>query len=99
MPIINGATYVEGDKAELDLAGRNFRSGELEVWVDDAFLKKLQYVDKYFTGNGTYKHVSSFDKKLNKRLPDRTWVKVVVKQPRTGQVSPAFDFRRKRPLS
>jgi hypothetical protein len=98
MPIITGATYIEGDKPELDVAGRNLRSGELEVWVDDAFLKKLQYVDKYFTGNGTYKHVSSFDKKLNKRVPDRTWVKVVVKQPRTGQVSPVFDFRRKRPL-
>jgi hypothetical protein len=99
MPIINGVTYNEGDKPEFDLAGRNFRVSETEIWVDDMPLKKIQYQDRYFTGNGTYKHVSSFDKKLNKRVPDRTWVKVVVKLPATGQVSPAVDFRRKRPLS
>jgi hypothetical protein len=81
------------------LAGRNFRPDETEIWVDDGWLKKVQFQDRYFTGNGMYKRVSSFDKKLNKRVPDRTWVKVVVKLPRTGQVSPAFDFRRKRPLS
>lgn len=99
MPFINGVTYSEGDKPEFELSGRNFRVGETDIWVDDMPLKKLQYVDKYFTGNGTYKHVSSFDKKLNKRVPDRTWVKVVVKVARTGQVSPPFDFRRKRPSS
>jgi subtilisin family serine protease len=99
MPIVNGVTYNEGDKPEFELAGRNFRVSETEIWVDDMPLKKIQYADKFFTGNGTYKHVSSFDKKLNKRVPDRTWVKVFVKLPRTGQVSPAFDFRRKRPSS
>jgi len=99
MPIVNGVTYTEGDKPQFDLAGRNFRVSESEIWVDDMPLKKLQYEDRYFTGNNTYKHVSSFDKKLNKRVPDRTWVKVVVKLPRTGQESPAFDFRRKRPSS
>lgn len=99
LPIINSVTYNEGDRPEFELSGRNFRNGETEIWVDDVPLKKVQYVDKYFTGNGTYKHVSSFDKKLNKRVPDRTWVKVVVKVPRTGQESPAVDFRRKRPSS
>lgn len=99
LPIINAAAYNEGDKPEFELSGRNFRVSETEIWVDDMPLKKIQYVDKYFTGNGTYKHISSFDKKLNKRVPDRTWVKVFVKVPRTGQVSPAFDFRRKRPSS
>ena len=99
LPFINSVTYNEGDKPEFELSGRNFRIGETEIWVDDTPLKKLQYVDRYFTGNGTYKHISSFDKKLNKRVPDRTWVKVVVKIPRTGQASPAVDFRRKRPSS
>lgn len=99
MPIINGVTYIEGDKPEFEVAGRNFRPDETEIWIDDVWLKKVQFQDRYFTGNGMYKRVSSFDKKLNKRVPDRTWVKVVVKLTRTGQVSPAFDFRRKRPLS
>ena len=99
MPIINGVTYIEGDKPEFEVAGRNFRPDETEIWVDDGWLKKVQFQDRYFTGNGMYKRVSSFDKKLNKRVPDRTWVKVVVKLTSTGQVSPAFDFKRKRPLS
>jgi len=99
MPIINAATFTEGDRPEIELAGRNFRPGETEIWVGDLALRKIKYEDKYFSGNGTYKRVSSIDKKLNKRIPDRTLVRFEVHLPRTGQISPAFEFRRKKPTS
>ena len=99
MPIINGATFTEADRPSIELAGRNFRPGETEIRVDGIALKKIQYQDRYFTGNGMYKHVTSVDKKLHKRIPDRTWVKFEIRVPRTGQVSPGFEFRRKKPLS
>lgn len=99
MPIINDVFFTEAEKPNIELAGRNFRIGETEIWVSGAHLKKIQYQDRYFTGNSTYKHISSFDKKLNKRVPDRTLVKIEVRLPRTGQVSPAVEYKRKRPLS
>jgi Subtilase family/Bacterial Ig domain len=97
MPIINDAIFTEGDKPELELAGRNFRTDNTEIWVDGVPLRKIQFQDKYFTGNSMYKRVSSFDKKLSKRVPDRTWVKFEVHLVTTGQVSPSFAFRRKKP--
>jgi hypothetical protein len=97
MPIINGAAYVEGDRPEMQINGRNFRSDETEIWVSGIALKKLRYEEKYYIGNGMYKKVSSVDKKLNKRVPDRKWVTFEIRVPRTGQVSPGFDFKRKRP--
>ncbi len=99
MPIINGVIFTEADRPTIELAGRNFRPGETEIWVDDIALGKIQYDDRYFTGNGAYKRVMSVDKKLNKRVPDRTWVRIEVRVPRTGQISPSFDFRRKKPSS
>ncbi|HSB11546.1 MAG TPA: S8 family serine peptidase, partial [Blastocatellia bacterium] len=69
MPIINEVTYNEGDRAEVELKGRNFRPGETEIWVDGVQLKKIRFDDKYSTGDGTFKKVSSVDKKLNKRFP------------------------------
>jgi hypothetical protein len=99
MPIINDAIFTEGDKPELELVGRNFRGDETEMWVDGTPLRKIRWKDKYFTGNTTYKRISSADKKLGKRVPDRTWVKIDVRLPKTGQISPTFEFRRKKPLS
>lgn len=99
MPIINEAAYVEGDRPELQLKGRNFRTDETEIWVDGTQLKKIRFDDKYSTGDGTFKKVSSVDKKLNKRFPNRKWVKIEVRLPKTGQVSPTFDFKRKAPQS
>lgn len=99
MPIVNNAVFTEGDRPSIELSGRNFRPDETEIWVGDIPLKKLQYQDKYFTGNGMYKHVTSVDKKLNKRIPDRTWVTFTIHIPRTGQISPGFDFRRKKPAA
>jgi hypothetical protein len=99
MPIINGATFTEADRLSIELAGRNFRPGETEIWAGGIALRKIQYQDRYFTGNGMYKRVTSFDKKLNKRFPDRTLVKLEIHIPRTGQVSPGFNFKRKIPRS
>jgi len=99
MPIINEAQYFEGDKPELVLSGRNFRPGETEIWVDGVQLKKIRFDERYYTGEGTSKKVSSVDKKLSKRFPDRTWVKIEVRIPRTGQVSPQLEFKRKIPGS
>lgn len=98
-PIINEAAYNEADRPELELKGRNFRDGETEIWVDGTQLKKIRFDEKYNTGEGTFKKVSSVDKKLNKRFPDRTWVRIEVRLPKTGQVSPSFDFKRKKPQS
>jgi hypothetical protein len=99
MPIINGATFTEGEKPSIELAGRNFRPNEIEIWVGNAALRKIRFEERYFTGNGMYKRVTSVDKKLNKRIPDRTRVKFEIRIPRTGQISPGFEFRRKKPLS
>jgi Subtilase family/Bacterial Ig domain len=99
MPIINGASVTEGDKLELEIAGRYFRPGETEIWVGEFGLRKLQYDDRYFMGNGMYKHISSFDKKLNKRVPDRRLVRIELRNPSTGQVSPVFEFKRKKPAA
>ena len=94
----HSATFTEGERPTIELAGRNFRIGETEIWVDDnILLRKIQYEDRYFTGDGAYKRVTSVDKKLNKRIPDRTWIKLEIHIPRTGQISPAFDFRRRKP--
>jgi len=99
MPIINAASFTEGERPFVELAGRHFRAGEMEIWVGELSLRKLQYDDRYFTGNNTYKRVVSVDKKIHKRVPDRTWVKFEIHIPATGQVSPGFDFRRKKPLA
>ena len=99
MPIINDAIFTEGDRPQFELAGRNFRRDETEIWVDGTRLKKIQFNERYSTGNATYKRISSTDKKLSKRVPDRTWVKIDVRLPRTGQISPVFSFRRKKPLA
>jgi hypothetical protein len=99
MPIINGATYFEADRPEFQLLGRNFRADETEIWVDGLQLKKIRFDEKYNTGDGTYKRVSSIDKKLSKRFPDRQFVKIEVRLPRTGQISPTFEFKRKKPAS
>ncbi len=97
LPIITGAEYIEGSKPELRLSGRFFRNGLTEVWVDGKQLKKIRFDEKFSTGKGTSKKVSSLDKKLHKRLPVRKRVVIEVRIPKSGQVSPGFDFKRKLP--
>jgi len=71
--------------------------GETEIWVDGLPLKKIQFQERYFTGNGASKRVSSVDKKVFKRVPTGIWVTFEVRLPKTGQISPGFDFKRKKP--
>ncbi|HKP84632.1 MAG TPA: S8 family serine peptidase [Blastocatellia bacterium] len=97
LPIITQVDYNEGDKDELELTGRNFRKGETEIYVDGKLLKKVFYESKFLQSDGTYIKVKSKDKKINKRVPLRVDVMVEVKLPLTGQVSPGFAFKRKRP--
>ena len=60
-------------------------------------LKKIQFQERYFTGNGTSKRITSADKKLFKRIKTGEWVTLEVRLPKTGQISPGFDFKRKKP--
>ena len=97
LPIITEVEYFDGDKPELRLSGRYFRQGETEIWVDGKKLKKVRFESKFFTGNGTAKKVSSVDKKLKKRVPLHEEVSIEVRLPASGQVSPAFVYKRRRP--
>ena len=97
MPIINAATFREEAPMEIELQGRNFRIGETEIWVEGLPLKKIQFKDQYFSGNGTSKRVSSVDKKLFKRVQAGALLTLEVRLPKTGQISPGFDFKRKKP--
>lgn len=97
MPIINDATFNEVAPLSVELAGRNFRIDETEIWVDGLRLKKIQFQERYFTGNGTSKRITSADKKLFKRIKTGEWVTLEVRLPKTGQISPGFDFKRKKP--
>jgi hypothetical protein len=96
LPIINGAEYIDGEKPALRLSGRFFRNDETEIWVDGKQLKKIRFEDRYYTGKGTSKKVSSVDKKIHKRVPVKQEVSIEVRLPESGQVSPAFVFKRKR---
>jgi subtilase family protein/Big-like domain-containing protein len=97
LPIIVKAEYIEGSKPELRLSGRFFRVDETEIWVDGKQLKKIRFDETFATGNGTSKKISSKDKKLHKRLPIRKRVTIEVRIPKSGQVSPGFEFKRKLP--
>jgi hypothetical protein len=97
LPIITEVEYFDGDKPELRLSGRFFRNDETEIWVDGKKLKKIRFDGKYYTGNGTSKKVSSVDKKVKKRVPLHEEVAIEVRLPKSGQVSPTFVFKRRRP--
>jgi hypothetical protein len=97
MPIITGVEYkvgVNGEKDEIELSGRFFRSGETEIYAGGQLLKKVKYEDKYYTGDGMSRKVSSFDKKLSKRFPRKQDIAITVRLPKTAQISPPFVFRR-----
>ncbi len=99
LPIITEADVKEDDERqtlELQLTGRNFRNNQTEIYVDGKKLKKVKFEDKFSTGDGTFRKVSSFDKKVKKRFPWHEDVVIVVKLKETGQESPGFTFRRRR---
>jgi subtilisin family serine protease len=96
LPVITEANYdaQSGPAGELTLLGSGFRSGEAEVYADDVLLRKISYPAKFDQGDGTFGRLVSDDKKLNKRFPKGVSVPIVLKVPKTGQVSPAFQFQR-----
>jgi hypothetical protein len=98
LPIISKVDYntLKGGKAELVIAGRAFREGQTEIYVDDVEIGKLRYYDKFDEGDGTFYKIISNDKKLDKRVPVGKWVNIVAKLPQTGQTSPPFAYKRKK---
>jgi subtilisin family serine protease len=98
LPIITRAEFLtdaEG-KSSIDIYGRNFRQGNTEVYVDGILLKKIKYREKC-DDDGRCKKVSSFDKKIKNRFPEGQFVNIQIKIGTTGQGSPTFEFKRKRP--
>ncbi|HKG20479.1 MAG TPA: hypothetical protein VKC34_01155 [Blastocatellia bacterium] len=69
---------------------------QTEVWVDGLKLKRVKFTERCDIGNGTCRKVSVEDKKVHKRVPEGKFVSIVIKIPKTGQVSPAFSYKRKK---
>jgi hypothetical protein len=97
MPIITEVTYNDGGKPQLEISGRYFRNDQVEIYVDGKKLKKIRWDDKFYEGNGMSRKVFSADNKLSKRVPLHEDVMIEIRVPMSGQVSPAFEFRRRRP--
>jgi hypothetical protein len=94
LPIITDVVYNNDTPPNLEVTGRNFRNDESEIWVNGVQLGKVYFLDKFFTGQGMSRKIFSRDKKLFKRVPVKQESEVVVKFPRTGQVSPSFLYTR-----
>ena len=99
LPIITDANFVipEDGKKELELFGRKFRDGDTEIFVDGKKMKKVRFSEKCDEVDGTCKKISTQDKKIAKFVPEGSVVILEVRIRRTGQVSPAFEWKRKRP--
>jgi hypothetical protein len=98
LPIITDANFLvrESGKGELELFGRNFRDGETEIRVDGRKMKKVRFNEKCDEVDGTCKKISSQDKKVGKFIPEGATVILEVRIPLTGQVSPSFEWKRKK---
>lgn len=97
LPIITDVEYLDGDKPELEISGRNFRNDNTSIFVDGKELKKVVYEDKFKEGDGSSRKVFSKDKKVKKRVPLHEDVVIEVRTKSTGQMSPPFTYRRRRP--
>jgi subtilisin family serine protease len=100
LPIITDINYITGaddKKDEFEVFGRKFRKNETEIYVNGTKLKKVRFKEKCNEDDGTCKKVSSLDKKLNKRVREGEFSIIVVKLTPTGQTSPEFRWKRKRP--
>jgi hypothetical protein len=100
LPIITDANFKipeDGGKPELEVFGRKFRLGETQIYVDGRKMKKIKFREKCDEADGTCKKISSQDKKIHKWVREGETVIIEVKLTRTGQVSPAFEWKRKRP--
>ena len=99
LPIITDANFLirESGKQELEVFGRNFRADETDIFVDGRRMKKIRFNEKCDPTDGTCKKISTQDKKVGKFVPEGSTVSIVVGIESTGQVSPAFDWKRKKP--
>jgi hypothetical protein len=99
LPIITDANFLipDGGKKELEVFGRKFRDGDTEIFVDGRKMKKVKPAAKCDEDDGTCKKISTIDKKLNKFVPEGATVILEVRIKQTGQLSPAFEWKRKRP--
>jgi subtilisin family serine protease len=100
LPIITDAVYVPAASADakdsIDIFGRNLRKGNTEVYVDGILLKKIKFTDKC-DEDGRCKKITSLDKKVKNRFPEGQFVNIQLKIASTGQASPTFEYKRKRP--
>ncbi|HWP43026.1 MAG TPA: S8 family serine peptidase [Blastocatellia bacterium] len=98
-PIITDVNITENGNGRtmLEIFGRKFRMNETEIYVNGTKLKKLRFDEKCDESGGTCKKVMSLDKKLDKRVPEGQFSIFVVKLTPTGQTSPEFRWKRKRP--
>jgi hypothetical protein len=100
LPIITDANFVipeDGGKKSLEVFGRKFRNGETEIYVDGRKMKKVGPASKCDEEDGTCKKITTQDKKVNKFVPEGGVVILEIRIKVTGQVSPAFEWKRKRP--
>jgi subtilisin family serine protease len=97
MPIINRVDYDSKSKTNdrLEVFGRNFRIGETEIYVNGRRMKKIRFENQCDSVDGTCNRVASEDKKIHKRVPVGEFSNIVVKFPKTNQVSPEFQYKRK----
>ncbi|HSE96803.1 MAG TPA: S8 family serine peptidase, partial [Blastocatellia bacterium] len=102
LPIITDINFIDkadGTKAEVEVFGRKFKRNETEIYVNGTKLKKVQFKEKCESDDGTCKKVSSIDKKVHKRVKLGEINMFVVRLTPTGQSSPEFRWKRKRPKS
>jgi len=98
-PIITDINFdpKTGKNGQLEVFGRNFRMGQTQVFAGGKKLKKVVFTEKCDTETGLCKKVSSNDKKVNKLVPEGKFTTFVVKLTKTGQDSPEFRWKRKKP--
>jgi hypothetical protein len=98
LPIVTDAEFLtaEDGRNSVDIFGRNIRKGNTEVYVDGILLKKIKFTEKC-DEDGRCKKISSLDKKVKNRFPEGQFVNIQLRIASTGQSSPTFEFKRKKP--
>src|SRR5262249_4634369 len=95
LPPISSASFNPnaGPPGELILNGKSFRKDEAQVLVNGIVLKRLS-LQSPDGQPGIFARIVCDDPKIRKRIPAGLPVEIVVTIPRTGQVSPSFQFTR-----
>jgi hypothetical protein len=95
LPLIGSVTFNPngGSRGELIINGKNFRKDEIQVSANGLQLRRLS-LESPDPQSGTFARIVCDDPKIRKRLPAGQPVDIVVAIPRTGQLSPSFQFTR-----